>query len=137
MQCALMAEVVEQRPVALQSTILVIDDDRHFRSLVRTLLVRAGYEVLEAENGLEGLRLLEWAPIDLVITDMLMPGQEGAETIRRVRKLHPRLRILAMSGVDARHRYLRVAAYLGAFATLEKAVIPRRLLSTVGSALGC
>jgi DNA-binding NtrC family response regulator len=129
-------EAAEQRPVATQRTILVIDDDFDFRALVRTILSREGYNVWEAENGIEGLQLLEWAPIDLVITDMIMPEQEGIETIRRVRTLHPQVKILAMSGVDSRHTYLRVAAHLGAFATLEKVLIPNSLLRVVGSALG-
>ena len=59
MPCTALMEANEQqcRPV-FQRTILVIDDDRHFRSLVGAHLSRAGYDALEAENGAEGMRLL-------------------------------------------------------------------------------
>src|SRR5580698_9965735 len=90
-------------------TILVIDDDKSLRSLVRYLLVHAGYEVLEASDGGEGIEIVKQATIHLLITDMVMPGKEGLETIRQVHALYPTLKILAMSGVAASDCYLDVA----------------------------
>ncbi len=116
-------------------TILVIDDDAFFRSLVRAHLIKGGYEVVEAANGLEGVHLLMRAPVDLVITDMIMPEHEGVETILRIRQLCPDLKILAMSGVNGRNSYLQLAAQIGASVTLEKAWIPDLLLASVHSLL--
>ena len=61
--------------------VLVIDDDSQIRLMLREVLVWAGYEVFEAENGREGLLQQRRHPVDLVITDLIMPEQEGLETI--------------------------------------------------------
>jgi DNA-binding response OmpR family regulator len=116
-------------------TILVIDDDESFRELVRHFLVKAGYDVLEAADGAEGICLVRQATVHLMITDMIMPDHEGVETILRARTLYPSLKILAMSGVSARHSYLRLAARVGADATLDKAHVPQHLLNSVRSLL--
>ena len=118
-----------------RQTILVIDDDVFFRTLVRGSLLKAGFEVVEASNGLEGVHLLMRAPIDLVITDMIMPEYAGVETILRIRQLCPELKILAMSGADSRDNYLQLAAQIGAGVTLEKSWIPDLLLASVRSLL--
>jgi len=133
-QTAVLRETTD-KPCFLPRTVLVIDDDESYRVLVRTLLVRAGYQVLEASNGLDGLRLITQKRVDLLITDMIMPEHEGVETILRVHQLHPRLKIVAMSGVTARAEYLGLADRLGVNATLEKALVPRLLVRTVRSLL--
>ena len=135
MQCANLQQSAEKIRPAVGPKILVIDDDPSLLALVRTFLARAGYGVLEASNGLEGLRLLRRTAVDLLITDMIMPEYEGVETILRVRALHPAMKILAMSGVNARHSYLRLATRVGANATLEKSLIPKQLIRSVQSLL--
>lgn len=78
--------------------ILVIDDEAQIRSLTRRFLTQAGFEVEEAGDGLEGVRKMRENPADLIITDILMPKQEGLETIRQIREFHPTCKIIAMSG---------------------------------------
>ena len=78
--------------------ILVIDDEPQIRSLVKRFLASAGYDVDQAGDGLEGVRQMNENPADLVITDILMPKQEGLETIRQIREAHPDCKIIAMSG---------------------------------------
>ena len=78
--------------------ILVIDDEPQIRSLIKTFLTRSGYEVDEAGDGIEGVERMKANPADLVITDLLMPKQEGLETIRQIRKDFPDVKIIAMSG---------------------------------------
>ena len=68
--------------------ILVIDDEQAFRQMVRQMLENAGYEVLEATDGKDGLRVYEAEQPDLVITDLIMPEQEGIETIIGLRRLN-------------------------------------------------
>jgi DNA-binding NtrC family response regulator len=77
---------------------LVIDDEPFIRSLLHTILTKAGHQVFEAADGSSAMRLLDAQPIDLVFCDLVMPGMNGLETIPRVRRVHPTVRIVAMSG---------------------------------------
>ncbi|GAA4255034.1 response regulator [Azospirillum formosense] len=65
--------------------ILVIDDVPALTALLRMTLETQGHEVAEAHDGLSGLSMLEGAPFDLAIVDMMMPGLDGVELIRRLR----------------------------------------------------
>jgi DNA-binding response OmpR family regulator len=115
--------------------ILVIDDDRRVRQMIRRVLSSAGHEVLEAENGQKGLALFTTRRPALVISDIIMPDQEGISTIRQVRKTCVDVPILAISGggsFPAGTDYLRMAASLGADATLGKPFAADDLVYTVG-----
>jgi DNA-binding response OmpR family regulator len=100
--------------------ILVIDDERDIRDLLRYLLESKGYEVLEAGNGEDGLRVFQRTPADLVMTDILMPDKEGLATIIDLKKKYPHLKIIAMSGASKSDHYLSFARKLGADKILEK-----------------
>ena len=78
--------------------ILVIDDDDDLRDTLRAILERAGYTVHEARNGREGCAYCQAQPVALVITDLLMPEQEGMETIQQLRAMDPPPKIIAISG---------------------------------------
>lgn len=108
--------------------ILVVDDELYFRSFVRRLLERAGHQVREADGGAEAIALLEEAPADIVITDLLMPTGRGIDTITACRKQFPQTVIIAVSGVGA---YLPVAQRLGAHHVLEKPIANRVLIELV------
>lgn len=115
--------------------ILVIDDDVAVRTTVRHLLERAGYEIVEAGDGREGIRMLDG--VDLVITDLLMPEVDGVDLMGMIRREGRTVPVIAMSGggkVDSKS-YLDVAKALGAFATLAKPFELDHLLSTVRDAL--
>ena len=81
-------------------TILLVDDERAVRSIIVRILKRGNYNVLEAENGEDALKIADAhdGPIDLVITDMYMPGLRGPEVIQRLAPKRPGLRALFMSG---------------------------------------
>ncbi len=102
--------------------ILLVDDDDAVRSTLRRALTRLGYEVREASNGKEAMKLCAQETPDLVMTDIIMPEQEGLETIRAIRRLHPGLKVVAMSGGGriVATDYLKTAATLGADAVLAK-----------------
>jgi CheY-like chemotaxis protein len=110
-------------------TILVVDDEPGVRNLIRQILTGVGYEVLMAENGREAVRIIEGIAIDLMITDLAMAEQEGIETIRALRRNHPQLRIIAMSGVFS--SMLRAAGFFGAQASLKKPIERDELLRVV------
>ena len=108
---------------AAPAKVLVVDDERPIRKLLRMGLTTQGYEVLEAPDGRIGLDILRREPVDLVITDIMMPQMDGIETIREVRQRFPAIGIIAMSGGGAIKRnriYLEAAAKLGAHRTLQK-----------------
>lgn len=102
--------------------ILIIDDEDPIRRLLRTALERDGHEVRDAGDGRDGLRMHGEDPADLVITDLVMPDQEGMETIRGVRAVTPHVPVVAISGGGRGDAggYLKVAELIGASASLQK-----------------
>jgi len=78
--------------------ILIIDDDDQLREVLRKMLSRAGYEVLMASNGSDGIDLYRKEQPDVVITDIIMPEKDGAEAIFELQKEFPDIKIIAMSG---------------------------------------
>lgn len=87
-------------PETTLESILVVEDEGGIRALVRKILRRHGYRVLEAANGEEALRLLAEAPtrIDLLLTDVMMPGMNGVELSQRALAQHASLKVLFVSG---------------------------------------
>src|SRR5438067_8615565 len=83
-----------------KETILLVDDEQSVRAIVLKILRRAKYNVLEAENGEAALRISASYPgkIDLVVTDMFMPGLRGPEVVQKIAPTRPGLRALFMSG---------------------------------------
>ncbi len=102
--------------------ILLIDDDLKIRKILRQMLEHAGYEVVEASDGKEGLHLYRERQPDLVITDIVMPKKDGLETITDLRIEFPGSKIIAISGggrLDP-EPYLELAEGFGADRLLTK-----------------
>ena len=117
--------------------ILIVDDDELFRGMLRLTLLRSGYEVDEAADGRQAIRLHESTPVDLVITDLIMPEQEGLDTIQQFRRRHPAVKIIAMSGggrIDARD-FLKIARHLGAERTFAKPFENSELVAAIAELL--
>ncbi|MFZ5929553.1 MAG: response regulator [Acidobacteriota bacterium] len=114
--------------------VLVVDDDPGVRDVIRSMLESSGYSVLLAANGKEAMRLLKSERADLILTDLVMPEQEGIETIKALRREYPEIKVIAMSGAFGGD-YLRIAAYLGAHATLAKPIQMDKLLKLVRETL--
>ncbi len=92
--------IKEDRDAREGAAILIAEDHAESRELLRVLLESSGYRVLQAEDGLQAVRLAEREHPDLILTDLHMPGLNGVEAIRRIREI-PALHdvpILAMSG---------------------------------------
>jgi two-component system chemotaxis response regulator CheY len=114
--------------------ILVVDDDAMFRALLRVMLV--GYEVQEAVDGKAGLANYRRARSDVVLMDILMPEQEGLQTIRELRDLDPEVKIVAMSGSGTGPRgHLNIALRFGARRILHKPFSREELVAAVTEVL--
>ena len=113
--------------------ILLIEDDSALRRMLYYDLIAAGYAVSEAVHGADGLVQLRNNPVDLVITDMLMPEMDGVETIQQLRRSFPEVKIMAISGggLASPDHYLRIAKKLGADKTLKKPFTFPELLDVV------
>ncbi len=100
----------------LTTSILIIEDDIEMRRVLVDLFKNFGYTVGEAANGKEGLELFSKSPFEVVITDLIMPEQEGIETIRQLRKEYLGVKIIAISGGGRGdpEKYLKLAQVLGA-----------------------
>jgi CheY-like chemotaxis protein len=112
------------------ATILVIDDDDALRGTLRACLERREYTVYEARHGQEGVACCEAHAIAVVLTDLLMPEQEGLETIQHLRAMDPPPKIIAMSGGGATGQlnFLQAATAFGADRTFQKPTRARDLL---------
>ena len=104
------------------ATILIIDDAQDLRIILRHLLEGAGYRVLEAAGGEDGLRIWRREAVDVVITDLIMPRVDGFHVIREIRRERPGAKILVMSGAGDRGQInlLSEAVGLGAAGSFEK-----------------
>ena len=102
--------------------VLVIDDDHGVRHTLSKMLRSLGHEVATASNGGRGMEMMKAEPPQIVITDILMPEQEGFETIIKLRREAPDVKILAISGGFAAGDYnlLSMAHALGADDILAK-----------------
>jgi two-component system response regulator (stage 0 sporulation protein F) len=113
------------------ASILVIDDESAVRTFLRTALEGAGYEVIEASNGLIGLYVYRHRPIDLVITDLYMPEKNGLDMILELTREFLNAKVIAISGVAGGQNGLDVAKLLGARQTFQKPFSMPELLSAV------
>ncbi len=117
--------------------ILVIDDNIAVRTTIVQMLEAEGYEVVSAEDGRRGLAVFRSAKPDLVVTDIIMPEKEGIETIRDIRDLSPKARIIAISGGGqiGNTDFLTIARALGASEVIAKPLDPDDFLSIVSRCL--
>ena len=118
--------------------ILILDDEPLVVQMLKRFLDRNGYEVGFAPDGIAGLALQRAVPADLVLTDILMPGKEGFETIRELRKLSPGVKIIAMSGGGRNQpdNYLSFAMTFGADRAFAKPLDLAALLNAISELLG-
>ncbi|EKD35617.1 MAG: response regulator receiver protein [uncultured bacterium] len=113
--------------------ILIVDDDARIRELFRMWLEREGFEIFEAENGRKGVEVQRKTPVDLLICDLIMPVQEGIETITQFTEEFPEIGIIAISGGGkiGPDSYLTVAEHLGAWRVFTKPVDMVSLVKTI------
>ena len=113
--------------------IMVVEDVAELRRMLRCILEKEGYSVVEASNGEEAMAAYREEAVDLVITDLIMPEKDGLDLIRDMRKEFPDVKIIATSGgcFIGSAGYLDAAEKFGALRTLTKPFDPNKLLETV------
>ncbi len=128
---------MDQGGIKKMGRVLVIDDEPQIRSMLRMMLERAGHEVEEAPDGIEGIRIYRNNPVDLIISDLIMPNKDGIGMIIELKKEFPDVKIIAMSGggLNKPEGYLEGAKKLGAQRTLTKPIDRDELLRTVSDIL--
>ena len=113
--------------------ILLIEDDSDLRKMLLKLLEREGYQVVEASNGKEALNKMTTLLPDLVITDIIMPEQDGIGTINQLKKISKNIKIIAISGGGRllSEDYLNIARMLGASYAFPKPFENSKLLDKI------
>ena len=117
--------------------ILIVDDDQAIRSGLSTLLNLSGYEVEVASSTINALQILEQSTCDLVITDIIMPGESGLSLIQDIKRYDENLKIIAISGGGKSKGLglLNIAKKFGAVQILQKPISTTELLDTVQQVL--
>jgi DNA-binding response OmpR family regulator len=121
----------------MKRTVLLVDDDDSVLETISPMLTDAGYDVLGVAKARIGFDEFQSRPVDLIITDILMPEMEGIEFILKLRKESPSVPIIAISGSGRSSTidYLAMARRLGATAVLEKPFGREELLGVVAKVL--
>ncbi len=122
--------------------VLLIEDEEMVRFSLRAVLESDGHEVIEASNGDEGISQFKKLsktsqPMDLVVTDILMPKKHGYDTISEIRELSPNMKIIAISGGGEVNPkvFLDMSDFLGANRVLAKPFSSDELLTAVKECL--
>jgi PleD family two-component response regulator len=113
------------------ASVLIIDEYEPVRRLVRQALEGAGYTVVEAPSSHEGFRLFREAPTDVILTDSLMPDEDGLETTTKLRREFPDVKTIVFIGGTADRSFIDEAKLLGANGTLMKPFELRDLRDTM------
>jgi CheY-like chemotaxis protein len=121
--------------------IVLIEDHEPVRKTLDSILTRGGHKVWPAADGKQGMQIVDDHPIDLVITDMVMPNQDGIATIAQLKKTHPAIKVIAISGMSPMTvpvepgrppvDPLEAAAGLGAEGVLRKPFLSGQLLTMI------
>lgn len=113
--------------------ILIIDDDYQLSAMLKQVLERNGYDVMTAPEGDSGIKMYHEHGADLIITDLIMPGKEGIETIAELVKENPEVKIIAISGGGRvkPDNYLNLAETFGASYSFTKPLDREKLLEAI------
>lgn len=108
--------------------ILVAEDDVLIRDLIQTLLSKEGHQIDEAENGLQAVTWMNVKTYDLILSDIQMPHLDGMRVLEEARRLHPKTRVILMSGREVDPAQLRAR---GAFDFIPKPFILKFFLKRI------
>ncbi len=113
-----------------QERILVVDDEAIVRETIKNDLMEAGYDVVEARNGMDGVRQFKNGAIDLVISDLVMGEMDGLEVLKEVKKISPDTPVIIITGYPSQ-KIAKEALVLGASDIINKPAGIRTLFKAV------
>ncbi len=119
----------------MSANVLVVDDERFVRDLLEKVLRRRGHAVTVAADAAEALRLVGEQRFDVMLTDVVMPGMDGFELLRRVKGLAPALKVIVLTGYARRQSISDFLLY-GADDYLSKPFQVHELVAAVDRATG-
>ncbi len=115
-------------------SVLVVDDEPSILRSLHGVLADEGYDVLTAPNGYEALKIIEEESPDLVLLDIWMPGMDGIETLKEIKKNNPFLQVVIISGHGTIETAVR-ATKLGAYDFIEKPLSIEKVMVAINNAL--
>ncbi len=115
--------------------LLVIDDEPIVRTSCQKILIPEGYEVKIAENGNEGLEILEKERFNLILLDLKMPGIDGVDVLKIIKERWPEIKVIILTGYSTVETAVTTLR-MGAFNFIEKPFTPDKLLKSVEEAIG-
>ncbi len=136
MEARIMRESSDIQPQGEQPAVLVVDDEPALVALVRTMLWRAGFTVLEATSPEEALRISASAPVDLLLSDVMMPGMNGYELAAKIRSERPGIKVLFMSGYRDRAIAESTGVSVDEASLVRKPFTQYTLVRRIGELLG-
>jgi CheY-like chemotaxis protein len=113
--------------------LLIVDDDHNLLSYLSEELIDAGFEVRSLDNGADAIVLVTEEKFDLILLDMLMPGLDGIQVVKVLRRIAPQIPIIGMTGYVGRG-YMSQAAELK-LQILNKPVVFTELIKTIKQAV--
>ena len=116
------------------ATIIVVDDEDYIRRMVVQGLQRHGYSCLQADGGLTALDMLAVHSVDLIVTDLMMPGMTGLELLLAAHQVQPNIAVILLTGVDSQQTAMQ-ALEQGAYGYTVKPFQSNELLINVVNAL--
>ena len=113
--------------------VLLVEDEKEIREMLKISLLRKDFTVFEANNGKEAIINFKPSKTDLVITDLIMPDEDGLKVIMKLREIKPSIKIIAISGGGKAGpgSYLSMAKALGANATFSKPFSINELINKI------
>jgi len=118
----------------MYSTILVVDDEASIRQSLSGLLTDEGFEILTASNGYEALKVIDAESPDLVLLDIWMPGMDGIETLKEIKRESPYIQVIIITGHGTIETAVQ-ATKLGAFDFIEKPLSIDKVIVAINNAL--
>jgi DNA-binding response OmpR family regulator len=117
--------------------VLIVEDENELREMLKISLIRHNFTVFEATNGKEAIAHFKPLITDLVVTDLIMPEEDGLKVVMKLRELKPSIRIIAISGGGKAGpiSYLNLAKALGADAIFPKPFSINDLIAKIGDLL--